>query len=688
MARYQATRRRASRRRRPIGRELHVALPWLALALIAALPASLGISILTDEAERQRHDFLVAEAALARGERDSVQDLVAGLSDYPLFPYLRYAELAADLEAANPEAVAAFLETYPETPLADRLRSAWLDRLARQGRWSDYLTLYRPGGPTAERCHYLHALIATELGTEALDAVEPLWLVGRSQPAACDPVFTAWRAAARLTPSLVWQRIELAMAAGRRRLAAYLGRFLPEAPATDREWLARWLAVDADPTLIEDPDSFPTDHAERDEVIAHGLVRLAAEDPERAATAWETWQSRFAPTAAQAAAVEAALGLALAQRGDERALDYLDRVPADGANQAFQERRLRIALAHEDWPRVADWIERMPPGERKTERWLYWQARAADALGQTETARHFYRQAAEVRGFWGFLAAERIGAPYNLTHQPTEAPDRLRDLVADPALRRIEELSALGREADLRREWTHLIADLDADGLQAAALVATVLDWPDIAIRTLARSGRWDDLALRFPTPHRDLVQAEATATGLPESWIYAIIRQESLFRPSAGSRAGAVGLMQLMPATARWIAPQLGHSTPTRPELLEPATNIALGAGYLAHVRDRFDGDPVLATAAYNAGPGRVRRWRPTRPEAADLWIATIPFDETRDYVERVLAYRLIYAARLGLDDGPLGRWLAPLGGTDEETPAGDQAPTSSTALLDSSPP
>ncbi|MBK1731356.1 transglycosylase SLT domain-containing protein [Thiococcus pfennigii] len=682
MARYQATRRR--RDRTSPGRGPHIVLPWLALALIGALPAPLGVGILTDAAERQRRDFLIAEAGLARGEPAAVEDLVAGLRDYPLFPYLRYAELAADLDAAEPGEITAFLAAYAGTPLAERLRSAWLERLARQGRWSDYLAHYRPGGATTERCHYLQALIATGRGDEALEAVEPLWLVGRSQPAACDPAFDAWRTAGRLTPALVWQRIALAMAAGDRRLAAYLGRYLPEPPATDREWLARWLAVDIDPALVEDPAGLPAGHPEREEVIAHGLVRLAAEDPERAATAWEVWRPRFAPTAAPAAAVEAAIGLALAQRGDARALDHLDRVPAGDDNQPFQERRLRVALAREDWPRIADWIERMPPSERKTERWLYWQARAIEVLGDTEAAERLYRQAAEVRGFWGFLAAERSGLPYNLTHQPIAATDRLRDLVADPALRRIEELTALGREADLHREWAHLTADLDGDGLQAAAVIAAALELPDLAIRTLARGGHWDDLELRFPTPHRDLVQAEATGTGVPESWIYAVMRQESLFRTSAGSQAGAVGLMQLMPATARWIAPQLGHPPPTRPELLDPATNIALGAGYLAYVHERFAGDPVLATAAYNAGPGRVRSWRPTRPQATDLWIATIPFDETRDYVERVLAYRLIYAARLGLGDGPLGDWLAPLAG--EQT--GNRAPAPAAALLDSSTP
>ncbi len=638
---------------------------WLVAGLLLGLPSPLGIGVPTEQLEQQRLAFLEAESALARGDQVRSSASRAMLRDYPLLPYLDHASLSQNLAEAGPQAVAAFLDAYDDTPLAERLRGSWLDHLADRARWRLYLDFYRADGSTERRCHYLHALIATGSDTDALGQVIPLWLAGHSQPEACDPVFDAWRAAGHLTADLVWQRIALAMGTERLRLASYLRRYLAK---EERRWLDLWLAVHRTPEVAADLDRFADDHPRRTEILAHGLIRLARADPLRAAAVWQAAQDRYPLAASEAAAIHAALGLALVTHDIEQAMAFLDVVPETPANLGFQERRLRAALEHRDWPRVAAWTARIPDGEIKAERWDYWQARAAEALGRAELAQDLYRKAAAVRGFWGFLAADRLGLPYNLTHSPTPASARLRQWAAHPALRRIEELKALGREDEARREWDYLTRNLAAPDLEAAARIAGYLGWPDRAILTLARSGRWDDLELRFPVLYRDQVQAAAARTGLPESWIFAVIRQESTFAPGAGSRAGAAGLMQLMPATARGVAQRLGQPLPSRTMLLDPATNITLGSHYLARMVHRFDGHPVLATAAYNAGPGRVRQWLRSPPEPADLWIATIPFAETRSYVQRVLAYRLIYADRLALVDGPISDWLAPVGAPDSQ--------------------
>jgi soluble lytic murein transglycosylase len=236
-----------------------------------------------------------------------------------------------------------------------------------------------------------------------------------------------------------------------------------------------------------------------------------------------------------------------------------------------------------------------------------------------------------------------------------------------PALARIRELRRLGRETDMRREWRTLTRDLDKPDLMAAALVADGLGWHDQAIFTLARTGYWDDLRLRFPLAYEDLAGEQAWQTGVEEDWIMAVIRQESVFAPHAASPVGALGLMQLMPATARELAQDpdldLDRRPPGQSDLLNPVPNIALGSAYLARMRDRF-GHAVLATAAYNAGPNRVARWLPEVCTESDLWIAAIPYDETRGYVERVLAYRVIYGARLGLAPVRISDLLPPVPG------------------------
>jgi soluble lytic murein transglycosylase len=616
----------------------------------------------------QRETFLAAEAGLKSGAMDRYRELAVALTNYPLYPYLRYRELTRDPAGPTDDQAREFLAAYPDSHLSDRLRALWLKRLAAEGRWSEYLQVYRPHGSDERQCLYRQALLATGQGEQALADLEPLWLKAEAGPAACNTVFDAWAAAGGLTPELVWRRVVLALHADKPKLAAEVGHYLP---ASDASYLELWLGIHRDPARALDLASFVAPHPQRGNLIAHAVRRLAARSPQAGTGAWERLRASYAVPPAAAEVAETAVGLPLAEAGDAAGLDHLDRVQATAENVEFQGRRLRAALAMDDWARVADWVARMPEGDEKEDLWRYWQARAEEALGHAEQADDLYRQAAGARSLWGFLAAERAGLPYHLDARPTPAdPESVARLSATPALARIVELRALDRQADMRREWTRLTAGLGAEDLMVAAVVARGLDWPDQAIRTLARSGYWDDLDLRFPLGYRGLVRAQAGANGLPDSWIYAVLREESTFDPGAGSPAGAIGLMQLMPDTAREVAATAGRRQPSRGDLLDPETNVALGSTYLATLASRYRAHPALATAAYNAGPHRVDTWLPAKPMPADLWMATIPFRETRDYVRRVLAYRVIYADRQGICAAPLGAALVTVGGVAQDEP------------------
>jgi len=617
--------------------------------------------------------FLAAEGALRSGDRAAFDSMLPGLADYPLYPYLRFADLASNLDAAPDQAIESFLAEFPQTPLAERLRPVYLERLAAQGRWSDYQRVYRPEDSVERRCLYLRALLETGRGVEALapERIEPLWLVPRSQPAACDPVFAAWTESGGLTSALVWARIRLAMEAGELGLARYLGGRLPE---PDRVWLDRWLAVYAEPKLVLEEGALAGDHPMRPAILAQGIARLARAEPGKSLDALAAQEGSLAADQAASDLAHAAVARALTRSAREqdtgRALAVWDRMSARPDNLVAQEERVRAAVRLQAWDRVADWIGRMPEGEEKSDRWLYWQGRAQTALGQEDEAQATYALAARQRSLWGFMAADRLGLPYQLENRPVPAePEQIRRLASDPALGRIQELRRLGRRADMRREWRTLTRDLDDAGLMAAAYVADILGWHDQAIFTLARTGYWDDLNLRFPLRYRDLVAEQAWQTGLSEDWIFAVLRQESVFAPDVASSVGALGLMQLMPATARQVAQDLtpARGGPDRSEILEPELNITLGSNYLAWMRDRF-GHAALATAAYNAGPQRVARWLPQRCMDADLWIISIPYAETRRYVERVLAYRVIYGARLGQEPVRLSELLPPVPGRSDE--------------------
>lgn len=616
----------------------------------------------TPSTAEDREAFLAAEAALKRDETQLFEDLAQGLADYPLYPYLRYRQLSQRLAIATTEDIEAFLTDYADTPQAGRLRRSWLKRLTKQRRWQEYVRFYVPDDSIARRCNYLRGLMLSGHRDEALDQAESLWLQGESLPDACDPLLDAWRQAGRLTTDLVWRRIALAMDAGEVSLAGYLGKSLPTG---ERIWLDHWLAIHRDPIKVLDANRFGGPHAQQTQILAYGIARLARKEPSRAADAWDRLAARYVFPADRAQEANAALGFALVRGGDRRGLRYLDRIPARVDNFDLQERRLRTALKLGYWDSVADWIEAMPDGQRKHEHWLYWQARAQEIRGNEEKAQTLFAAAATERSLWGFLAAERVGLPYKLGGEPTPAdPDRIARIERSPASARIRELKALGRDLDVRREWNRLTRDMGSEDLMAAAVIAQRRGWPDQAIFTLAKSGYWDDLALRFPLIYRDAVSAQADATGLDEAWIYALLRQESAFNPKAVSQATATGLMQLMPATARQVARSLGLPHLSRGDLFDPQLNISLGSNYLLQMQRRYGGNPVLAAAAYNAGPGNVDSWLPEHPVEADVWVATIPFRETRGYVRRVLAYRLIYDHRLSNPIEPLHSIMRTIGG------------------------
>lgn len=639
-------------------------------AAVSALIVVLPVAAAPDgDAER----FLAAERALGSGDRATFDALLAGLGDYPLLPYLRYAALAADLDAASDQSIEAFLTDFAATPLAERLRASYLGRLAAQGRWADYARIYRPDDSVERRCLYLRARLETGQGAEVLTPKElaPLWLAPRSQPDACDPLFVAWSAAGGLTADLVWARLRLSLEAGEPGLARYLAKRLPE---QERSWAERWLAVHARPELVLEAASLAADHPMAPAMLAQGIARLARSQPGLALEALVSGQGVLARDSAASDSAHAAVARALIRSGREpdptRALAVWDRMSAWIDNLESQEERVRAAVRLGSWERVADWIGRMPEGEEKQDRWLYWLGRAQAALGLPEEADKSFAKAAARRSLWGFLAADRLGLAYALDDRPVPAqPEAIRRLASDPALARIRELRRLGRQAEMRREWRALTRDLDDAGLMAAAYVADLLGWHDQAIFTLARTRYWDDLGLRFPLRYRDLVAEQAWQTGLGEDWIFAVLRQESVFAPDVASSAGALGLMQLMPATARQVAQELtpARASLGRTEILDPELNIALGSTYLAWMRDRF-GHAALATAAYNAGPHRVASWQPADCTDADLWILSIPFAETRGYVERVLAYRVIYGARLGLEPIRLSALLPPVPGRHGE--------------------
>ncbi len=610
----------------------------------------------------QRADFLAAERALSKGRKTRYLKLKESLTNYPLYPYLEYRELRRNLGGVKAEQVRKFLDDQAQTPLAWRLRNAWLDRLARRGDWQTYLDFSEPHGSTKRRCNRLQALIRTGQADFAYPLVEPLWLQGKSQPKECDPVFKAWREAGHLTSERVWDRIQLAMSARELGLARYLGRYLEP---QDKPWLDLWLRVHRDPGRQLKAKALREDHPQRNRILVHGIKRLARRQPLKALSTWEQLSTQHAFGLREQLAAERSLALALVRHQDADTLIHLERIEPCENDARLHEARIRAALGHHDWEMALAWVEALPVQEQEDTRWRYWRARLLDELNHKAQAETLFEELARERSYYGFLAADRLGSAYSFVDEPLEIePQELEGVLSLEGVQRAYELRALGRMISARREWQWMLRSLDEHRLQIAAKVAHDWGWHDRAILTAARTGYWDDLELRFPLEYRPWIEKQAATRKLDSAWVFAVVRQESAFLSDARSSAGALGLMQLMPNTARSVAQSLGKGSPRKTDLFKPSINISYGTAYLRRVMDAFGQHPVLATAAYNAGPHRVRAWMPETSMPADIWVETVPFPETRGYLRHVLAYTIIYEQRLGLQPRPLRERMPPVNG------------------------
>lgn len=623
---------------------------------------------------RARTQFLEAERALKQGKHAQFRSLLAHLRHYPLYPYLLRQDLERRLGTATSDEIADFLKTYEDSLPAETLRTAWLKVLARQQRWAEYLKFYTPQTDTELRCHRHWALYRTGQKDKAFQDVERIWLSGKSQPDACDPVFEAWHASGRLTPKLVWQRVNLALEAGRTGLARYLKRYLEPAEA---QWVERWIEVHQSPEKALKNPALAADHPRARAIVAYGVRRMARKDPLAAVSAWDRIKDRYSFAPAERAAVERRLALALASKDRRESLERLAAIQPNLMDKQTREWRVRAALGQEDWNAAITWIDRLAEDERQEARWQYWRARALDALGQRQEAQELYADLARTRSYYGFLAADRSGRPYEFGHRPISfSEEELAATEKIPGIARARELFALGRTMEARREWHFTTRRLNETQLNQAAKLAHRWGWHDRAILTLARSTHRDDLELRFPVLYQDSVLAHAKAQRIDPAWAFAVMRQESAFVADARSHAGALGLMQIMPDTGKRLAKTLKTKLKNPNQLLDVGTNIRFGITYLRRMLNKTNENAVMATAAYNAGITRVRQWTPREGAMpADLWVEMVPFYETRNYLTNVFAYTAIYEYRMGRAPTPLNKRMPYVGNPATLTQGDDTA-------------
>lgn len=618
---------------------------WLAWLLLSCSgPINAAESTLL----QQRWQFQEAVNALQAKDITRFTELQQGLAGYPIAHYLQYFYLRDQLASVKPQQVDAFLTQNPDSPVTALLRRSWLNMLAKQKNWAAYLSAYTPQESVGLQCLYLQAQIKTN--TDVQSVIEPaqaLWTVGKSQPDVCDPVFDYLYQQNAISAERRFERVRLMLQVGELRLAAWLAKPLP---AAQQAIVSQWQQMHDAPEQSLSNAQGSDDELYRS-LLQYGLMRLARTDAAAAYSAWQSLQKRYAFSTVQQGDISAEIAVRAAWQDLPDAASWLMALKPEFRSERVWRTHLQLLLKQQDWASVLAVIPRLSKEVQSLEVWRYWQARAAEQQQQAVVARALYLELAKQRSYYGFLAADHLQQSYQFNEESTVIAQTDQTAVDNnAAVIRARELFFTGFITEARREWNAVLNQLSTDEQKkAAAALASQWGWHDRAIISAAKSGDYNNLSLRFPTPHYDAVLTYATQHELRYPWVYAIIRQESAFQADARSSSNALGLMQLLPATAKEVAGRYDIALGDESSILTPDINIQLGTGYLHHLMERFDNNIILSTAAYNAGPSRSIRWRkefgclPT-----DVFVELIPFQQTRDYVQNILAYMPIFEYRL----------------------------------------
>ena len=616
-----------------------------------------GVCLLTvssvaraDTLDQQRSRYAQIKQAWDNRQMDVVDQLMPTLRDYPLYPYLEYRQLSGDLMNTPALAVTNFVQANPTLPPARTLRNRFVNELARREDWRGLLAFSpeKPGTVEAQ-CNYYYAQYAVGDTQGAWDGAKTLWLTGQNRPNACDKLFGAWRASGTQDPLAYLERIRLAMKAGNTSLVKALASQMPSQYQTIASAITD-LANNPNNVLTFARSTGATDFTRQLAAVAFSSV--ARQDVENARL--------MIPTLVQAQQLNddqtqelrdiVAWRLMGNDVTDEQAR-WRDDAIMRSQSTSLIERRVRMALGTGDRAGLNTWLARLPMEAKDKDEWRYWQADLLMERGRDDEARSILLALMQQRGFYPMVAAQRLGEPYPLRVE--KAPGTISSTLTGGAeMARVRELMYWNQDNTARSEWANLGSSRSQTEQAQLARYAFDQRWWDLSVQATIAGKLWDNLQERFPLAYNDLFVRYTTGKDVPQSYAMAIARQESAWNPKVKSPVGASGLMQIMPGTATHTVKMFnlpGYSNPV--QLLDPETNINIGTSYLQYVYQQFENNRIFASAAYNAGPGRVRTWLGNSAGRIDAvaFIESIPFSETRGYVKNVLAYDAYYRHFMG---------------------------------------
>lgn len=599
----------------------------------------------------QDDDFLAARDAYVAGDVSKLASYAPTLKNSPLEVYFSYYQLKLAMnkgDTVDSVGIEAFLSRAKDTPLIDRMRAVWLKTLGKQGQWALFDREYPRliASNTELTCYNLQSRIKTHPST-VLRKARSLWFSAKSLPDSCTMLFDAAVKAGVIRPRDIRQRMRLALELGRVSLAKALAVRLKGKQAVSTRALRR--AKHNPRRYLKRLKSKHLSSGER-EVVLFALHQLARQFPDFALARWHKISSKF--NKKDRRYFFSWLAYEAARQHDVRAVKWYrlaGKAPLHARQAAW---RVRAALRVEKWHEVLTSIKAMKARQRHKPVWQYWRARALQATGRRTKARKIFISLIGRYDFYGQMAAEELKrtpvlSAIKTTYIPSAAA--ISTLLSKPGVQRTLALYRMDLRVDALHEWRWVIRGFNDHELLAAAEVARRNKMYDRAINTAERTVKTHDFSLRYLAPYRAAMRSHIEENSLEEAWVYGLMRQESRFVTSARSGVGATGLMQVMPATARWIAKKLGLKNYRTSMLHQLDTNITLGTYYMKNMLSSLDDSPVLASAAYNAGPSRARRWRADGSLEGAIYAETIPFAETRGYVKKVMSNTVYYAREFG---------------------------------------
>lgn len=599
----------------------------------------------------QRYHYELAKIALSKKNYPQFQLHYAKLGNYPLVPYLDYSLAKRALNPLLLDQIDSFLLKYQNSYLADRLQRQLIYKLANAKRWKDFVYYYSDSIRSTElRCQYLYARI--QLGNiDAYEQVPELWATPKSLPKKCDPLFASWKSFGGMTDEVIWTRFKRSMNKGKTSLARYTKSLMSSEYLRHAELYEK---LRHSPELIKQYNTFqPTTPYMRD-VIVYGIQRFARKKPLEALYHWQFYEALHRFNEQQIQDAKHGIVTRLTRKGYSSQAQALIKQSPSLRKKDVVERLIRNSLKEQNWNDVLYGIENLPAKLKDTGRWQYWRARAEAELkldGAKERSKATFNTLSQERSFYGFLSSDILSKDYSFEHVLSQVADEVVETVGSrTALVRAKELWLTGYKSEAQAEWRYGTRDMSARELEAVGVLAQKWGWHNKSIHAMIEGNHWDHLDIRFPLAYKDEVKKISKKVDIEPTLIYAIARQESAFLETAKSPVGARGLMQVMPATAQETARKSGISHRTE-DLYTAEHNITIGSYYLHELLKKFNGNRILAAAAYNAGPHRVTRWMSNTKDSLpyDIWIEIIPFKETRHYVQNVLAYSVIYSYRLG---------------------------------------